>query len=221
MPTQKYTQQFDEAIVNGPTNSATHAKETEQFNEAVVAGPTGAATHAKVTEQFNETIVKGPTGATTHAKFSQFFHEVIVLMPLVQPTWPGSPNVLVRHIAYGQNTKEVTCNNAIDQLDQQFCNKVTLNFNAGQYSLTMTTYPEGGNALRNLYVIVTGTPGGGGAGVVNLPQYPKAYLVFNSTSVNITFQSGGGNYVGVTVAAGKRQELYFDGTQIVALTNPF
>jgi hypothetical protein len=184
---------------------------SELFNEVSSLNPTGPA-NTRVSELFNE--VAALNGTSGNTRVSQFFNEIAVIIPAGDPTYPGTPNLRVRHIAFGQNLPDQRFNVSLDDIDKAMNSSLGKVINSPTTALTITSYPEGGEGLRTAFLSITGTIAAQGS--IFLPGYPKVYLVKNGTSVSIEFRTANDN--GVIVASGKVQQLYFDGGRIVAIT---
>lgn len=123
-----------------------------------------------------------------------------------------SNNFLVSHVAANQNQKEVTINQAIDEIVAAISNLISI---AVTGTVTLTT-TEGGQAYGNLVYQFTGTLGS--AQNVIVPATPKLYIVQNLTGggFKLTIKTPSGTGVDFT-NDGNYHLVLCDGTNVVSL----
>lgn len=81
---------------------------------------------------------------------------------------------------------------------------------------TTITIPNGATGVaRNMYIEMTGT--GGTNTVLQVPANKKLYFIYNNTTGAVTVKVSG--QTGVSVAAGEKQILVSNGTDVVAATS--
>lgn len=125
----------------------------------------------------------------------------------------STPNLAITHVAANQNQKEVTANQAFDELDKALTNLVSIAM--ADANVVLTT-GEGNQALANMVFICTGA--NTAARNVVVPTNLKLYVVKNSTTggFKITVKTLSGT--GVDILAGDGYiTCYCDGTNVVKL----
>jgi hypothetical protein len=123
----------------------------------------------------------------------------------------ASPNLNIAHVAAAQNQKEVTINDAIDALDRAAGDALSVDFTAGNVTLTDAQFRGAvAFAAANLSA----------ARDLTVPQIKRLFAVNNAAgSAALTVKRGTGT---VEVAAGTAILAYTDGTAngLVALSAP-
>jgi hypothetical protein len=102
-------------------------------------------------------------------------------------------------------------------LGEAITGSATVTFSSADVTLTLTN-TNGTQTARNLRLVCTGTSGGArnlilGSGC----QIDKLYLVQNDLADAVTIKNTTGT--GVTIAAGKKQFVFNNGTNVVAATD--
>jgi hypothetical protein len=113
----------------------------------------------------------------------------------------ATPNLGITHIVTAQAQKEVTANEAFDALDAALCGQLSVDFTAGNVTLTDTQF-RGAIALRAADLSV--------ARDLTLPAIKRLFVVFNKDgTATLTVKRGA---TSVAVAGGVLALLYTDGT---------
>ena len=114
----------------------------------------------------------------------------------------ASPNLNITHVAAGQNQKEVTINDAIDDLDRALTDSLAVDFSSGDVELTDDEFRE------NVHFLASNHSGGEG---LTVPQVKRLFVVENP--------AGGAGAVDVVrgttsinLPAGSAGLFYCDGT---------
>ena len=125
----------------------------------------------------------------------------------------STPQLAIIHIAESQNNKEVTANDALDQLDNSDNAKVSFANTDTDMTLTQLQLASGG------CIVITGALTGDRH--VNLPAISRSFIFKNGTSGghNLIVQVTGapGATISVPGSAGLI-EIFSDGTDVTALT---
>lgn len=126
----------------------------------------------------------------------------------------STPNLAITHITANQNQKEVTANQAFDELDKALTNLVSIAM--ADANVTLTT-GEGNQALANMVFIFTGA--NTAARNVVVPTNLKIYIVKNGTTggFKITVKTPSGTGVDILASDGY-VTCFCDGTNVVKIT---
>lgn len=124
----------------------------------------------------------------------------------------STPNLAIAHIAAAQTSKEVTANDAFDNLDKAFCDSLTKAMADANQTLSAE------EALENFEIICTGALTGAKNLVV--PTNKKQYLIKNSTTGGfaVTCKTPSGTGVAVGPSDGYVY-VRCDGTNVVAVSS--
>lgn len=120
-----------------------------------------------------------------------------------------TPNLGITHIEQSQSQKEVTANEAFDELDQATQDTVDIDCSAGG---TITVSFDDFRLNQRLHL--TGTPAG--AFTLAIPTKKRKFLVHNESGQTATVDTGvSGGTLTVDVADTDIAELYSDGTDVI------
>ncbi|KKL87667.1 hypothetical protein LCGC14_1932410 [marine sediment metagenome] len=131
---------------------------------------------------------------------------------------PTTPNLLLTHVEEGQQSREVTINEALDGLDGALAGHDGSNFD---FPSDANYWPPYAVSRASLSFEVVSTFGSLTAtrDLIVAPT-SKLYIIFNSTTGGqaITVKTPSGS--GVTIANGERRIVFCDGTDVIA-SGPF
>lgn len=119
-----------------------------------------------------------------------------------------TPNLLLTHIEQGQQQKELTANEAFDELDKAIAGLLSKTVTTADVTLTTA---EARSAIIECSGALTGNRN------LIVPTRTKIYAIRNNTSgaFSLTVKTSGGT--GIAVTQGKRQMVYCDGTNVQLL----
>ena len=123
---------------------------------------------------------------------------------------PTSPNLLIEHIVQSQSQKEVTANEAFDDLERAITEVADVAIGGtGDYTATLD---ESRLAVTRLTGILTGNRN------YIVPTRDKFYVVHNATTgaFTVTVKTAAGS--GVIIEQGFKSIVYCDGSSVVALS---
>jgi len=123
---------------------------------------------------------------------------------------PQSPNLLIEHIVQSQSSKEVTANQAFNDLETAITEKAAIAIaGTGTYTASLAE-------MRNAIIELTGILSGNRDFVV--PNRDKIYTVHNNTTgaFTVTVKTAAGT--GIVVEQGFKSIVYCDGTNVLELS---
>ena len=113
----------------------------------------------------------------------------------------ASPNLNITHIVSSQAQKEVTANEAFDALDAALCGQLSVDFTAGNVTLTNAQF-RGSITFRATNLSV--------ARDLTVPAIKRLFVVSNKDGTNtLTVKRGA---TSIAIASGKLALLYTDST---------
>jgi hypothetical protein len=117
-----------------------------------------------------------------------------------------SPNIQAPHITANQNQKEVTANAATDHLDNAANRELTLDFAAGDVTLSDDQFNR--NAVFRCTNATAGV-------ILNLAARSRMMFIRNASGQQVTVRVTGGAGAGVAVADATNRIVYCDGADVV------
>ena len=123
-----------------------------------------------------------------------------------------TPNLEITEVAAGQNQKEVTINNAINDLEVALTDTVDINVTAGDVTVTDAEGHE------NIFLNVINATAA--VRIVTVPQFKRLFVVHSDTgnTQNVTVKRGTTSITGLT--SNQSRIFYTDGTAngLIAVT---
>ncbi len=137
---------------------------------------------------------------------------------------PKSPHIEADHVTAAQNQKEVTGNEAVDELDESMNGKITFDYNTGpgNANYDVSGEPDRTSLIQKRYIILADTgPVLTGTKEFIIPTNDHTYFFFNNTTITIDIKItdgvGGSTGTGTPVTAGARRIVYCDGSDVFAM----